>query len=235
MAVCCQWTPETTKLIGREAFRRDEARRDPRERRAAALSSTKRRRPPPSRLDPLRGPGLDVDVGDLEHGPDRRLWDDAPVFITLQHPSAGSDICHTRVFYLLFLNLRFYLQRAAYDVVDRADGDRSMAGGGSLRARRRSAPSPVLCAPRHRGRCRPASRQRQSGRRPRRARVSGNGGATPGRLTAPGVAVVSARGAAVRQTIAGDLLVGGEPDSVRALHVPRSDRASTGDAASGAR
>jgi len=27
VVVCCQWTPETTKLIGREAFGRHEARR----------------------------------------------------------------------------------------------------------------------------------------------------------------------------------------------------------------
>jgi Lactate dehydrogenase and related dehydrogenases len=38
----------------------------------------------------LRGAALDVYVGEFEHEPDRRLWDDERVLIT-PHISGGSD------------------------------------------------------------------------------------------------------------------------------------------------
>src|SRR6266850_3213375 len=75
VVVCCQWTPETTKLIGREAFAAmkpgailvNVARGEIIDEEAliAALAAGK-----------LRGAALDVYVGEFEHEPDRRLWDD---------------------------------------------------------------------------------------------------------------------------------------------------------------
>src|SRR5512132_3419135 len=76
VVVCCQWTPETTKLIGREAFAAmkpgvilvNVARGEIIDEEAllAALAA-----------GTLRGVALDVYVGEFEQAPDRRLWDDA--------------------------------------------------------------------------------------------------------------------------------------------------------------
>jgi len=84
--------PETTKLIGREAFAAmkpgvilvNVARGEIVDEEAliAALATGK-----------LRGGGaaLDVYVGEFEHEPDRRLWDAERVLIT-PHVSGGSDM-----------------------------------------------------------------------------------------------------------------------------------------------
>lgn len=117
VAVCCQWTPETTKLIGSEAFaamRRgtvlvNVARGEIIDEEAliAALDAGK-----------LRGVGLDVYVGEFEHAPDRRLWDDERVLMT-PHVSGGTDVALHRVVDLFCENIRAYLDgRALTNVLD---------------------------------------------------------------------------------------------------------------------
>jgi phosphoglycerate dehydrogenase-like enzyme len=121
VAVCCQWTPETTKLIGREAFAAmkpgailvNVARGEIIDEEAlmAALAAGK-----------LRGVALDVYVGEFEHEPDRRLWDDERVLIT-PHISGGSDMRQHRGINLFCDNLRAYLDgQPRTNVVDWADG-----------------------------------------------------------------------------------------------------------------
>ena len=89
VAVCCQWTPATNKLIGARAFavmRPDAvlvnvARGEIVDEDAllAALDAGK-----------LRGVGLDVYVGEFERAPDARLWQHDRVLIT-PHVSGGTD------------------------------------------------------------------------------------------------------------------------------------------------
>src|SRR5712691_7734748 len=121
VVVCCQWTPETTKLIGQEAFAAmkpgailvNVARGEIIDEEAliAALAAGK-----------LRGAALDVYVGEFEHEPDRRLWDDERVLIT-PHISGGSDIRQHRGIYLFCDNLRAYLDgRPLTNVVDWTNG-----------------------------------------------------------------------------------------------------------------
>ncbi len=107
VAVCCQWTPETTGLIGRAAFDAmrpgtilvNVARGEIVDEIAliAALDAGK-----------LRGVGLDVYVGEFEHAPDRRLWDDERVLIT-PHISGGTDVPQHQVVNLFCDNLQAYL------------------------------------------------------------------------------------------------------------------------------
>jgi phosphoglycerate dehydrogenase-like enzyme len=117
VAVCCQWTRETTKLIGREAFAAmkpgtilvNVARGEIIDEEAliAALAAGK-----------LRGVALDVYVGEFEHPPDPRLWDDARVLIT-PHISGGTDVRQHRGIDLFCDNLRAYLDgRPLANVVD---------------------------------------------------------------------------------------------------------------------
>jgi phosphoglycerate dehydrogenase-like enzyme len=121
VAVCCQWTPETTGLIGRQAFdvmkpgvilvnvARGEIIDE--EALIAALAAGK-----------LRGVALDVYVGEFEHEPDRRLWDDERVLIT-PHVSGGSDRRQHRGIDLFCDNLRAYLDgRPLTNVIDWTDG-----------------------------------------------------------------------------------------------------------------
>jgi glyoxylate/hydroxypyruvate reductase len=121
VVVCCQWTPETTKLIGREAFAAmkpgailvNVARGEIIDEDAliAALAAGR-----------LRGVALDVYVGEFEHEPDHRLWDDERVLIT-PHISGGSDMRQHRGIDLFCENLRAYLDgRPLTNVVDWADG-----------------------------------------------------------------------------------------------------------------
>jgi phosphoglycerate dehydrogenase-like enzyme len=121
VAVCCQWTPETTKLIGREAFAAmkpgailvNVARGEIIDEEAliAALAA-----------GTLRGVALDVYVGEFEHEPDRRLWDDPRVLIT-PHVSGGSDVRQHRGIDLFCDNLRAYLAgRLMTNVVAWEDG-----------------------------------------------------------------------------------------------------------------
>jgi len=117
VAVCCPWTKETTKLIGREAFAAmrpgtvlvniargeivdEEALLD-------ALAEGK-----------LRGVALDVYVGEFERPPDACLWDDERVIIT-PHVSAGTDASEHRGMELFCENLGRYLEgRPLENVID---------------------------------------------------------------------------------------------------------------------
>ena len=121
VAVCCQWTPETTRLIGREAFAAmkpgailvNVARGEIIDEEAliAALAA-----------GTLRGAALDVYEGEFEREPDRRLWDDERVLIT-PHVSGGTDVRQHRGIDLFCENLRAYLDgRPLTNVVDWADG-----------------------------------------------------------------------------------------------------------------
>jgi phosphoglycerate dehydrogenase-like enzyme len=121
VVVCCQWTPETTKLIGREAFAAmkpgailvNVARGEIIDEEAliAALAA-----------GTLRGVALDVYDGEFEHEPDRRLWDDQRVLIT-PHISGGTDTRQHRGIDLFCDNLRAYLDgRPLTNVVDWANG-----------------------------------------------------------------------------------------------------------------
>ena len=121
VVVCCQWTPETTKPIGRKAFAAmkagailvNVARGEIIDEEAliAALSA-----------GTLRGVALDVYVGEFEHEPDRRLWDDERVLIT-PHVSGGADVRQHRGIDLFCDNLRAYLEaRPLTNVIDWADG-----------------------------------------------------------------------------------------------------------------
>jgi phosphoglycerate dehydrogenase-like enzyme len=121
VAVCCQWTPETTGLIGPRAFaamRPDTvlvnvARGEiiDEEALVAALAAGK-----------LRGVGLDVYVGEFERAPDRRLWEDERVLIT-PHVSGGTDVAQHRAVEVFSDNLRAYLAgRPLANVIDWARG-----------------------------------------------------------------------------------------------------------------
>jgi phosphoglycerate dehydrogenase-like enzyme len=121
VVVCCQWTPETTKLIGREAF----AAMKP----GAILVNVARGEIIDEEAlitalaaGTLRGAALDVYVGEFEHEPDRRLWDDERVLIT-PHVSGGSDVRQHRGIDLFCDNLRAYLDgRPVTNVVDWTNG-----------------------------------------------------------------------------------------------------------------
>ena len=121
VAVCCQWTPETTGLIGREAFAAmkpgailvNVARGEIVDEEAliAALAGGR-----------LRGVALDVYAGEFERAPDPRLWDDERVLIT-PHVSGGTDVRQHRGIDLFCDNLRAYLDgRPLTNVVDWTEG-----------------------------------------------------------------------------------------------------------------
>jgi phosphoglycerate dehydrogenase-like enzyme len=121
VAVCCQWTPETTQMIGSDAFHAmrpgtilvNVARGEIIDENAllAALDAGK-----------LRGVGLDVYVGEFEHAPDRRLWDDERVLIT-PHISGGTDTPQHQVVELFCDNMRAYLEgRPLVNAIDWAQG-----------------------------------------------------------------------------------------------------------------
>jgi phosphoglycerate dehydrogenase-like enzyme len=89
VAICCQWTPETTRLFNRERF----ALMKP----GAILVNVARGEIIDEdalyetlQADRLRGVALDVFVGEFERPPPMRLWSDPRVLIT-PHISGGSD------------------------------------------------------------------------------------------------------------------------------------------------
>ena len=117
VVVCCQWTPETTRLFDKERFAAmkpggvfvnvargeivDEAAL------AEALDSGH-----------LRGAALDVYVGEFEHPPPARLWSHPNVLIT-PHVSGASDDERHRGIDLFCDNLRAYLDgRPLQNVID---------------------------------------------------------------------------------------------------------------------
>ena len=117
VAVCCQWTPETEKLISDDAFA---AMKDgavilniargeiiDEEALIRALAANK-----------LRGAVLDVYVGEFDRPPDPRLWDDHRVLIT-PHISAAADINSHGGNGLFVQNLRrFIAGEALENVID---------------------------------------------------------------------------------------------------------------------
>ena len=121
VAVCCQWTPETTGLIGPSAFAAmrpgavlvNVARGEIVDEEAliAALTAGK-----------LRGVGLDVYDGEFERAPDVRLWQDERVLIT-PHVSGGTDVAQHRLIEVFSDNLRAYLGgRPLANVIDWSRG-----------------------------------------------------------------------------------------------------------------
>ena len=121
VAVCCQWTPETAKLIGREAFAAmkagailvNVARGEIIDEEALIVALAEGK---------LRGVALDVYVGEFEHEPDHRLWDDPRVLIT-PHVSGNTDLAQHRGVDLFCDNLRAYLaSRPLINVIDWSSG-----------------------------------------------------------------------------------------------------------------
>lgn len=108
VAVCCPWTKETTRLIGRAAFAAMKsgtvlvsiARGEIIDEEALlqALAEGK-----------LRGVALDVYVGEFERPPDSRLWDDERVVVT-PHVSAVTDVSEHGGMTLFCENLIRYLE-----------------------------------------------------------------------------------------------------------------------------
>jgi phosphoglycerate dehydrogenase-like enzyme len=107
VAVCCQWTPETEKLIGDDAF---SAMKDG----AVVLNIARGEIIDEEALiraladNKLRGAVLDVYVGEFDRPPDARLWDDNRVLIT-PHISAAADINSHKGNALFVENLKRYV------------------------------------------------------------------------------------------------------------------------------
>ena len=117
VVVCCQWTPETTRLFNKERFALmkpgsvfvNVARGEIVDEDALADA-----------LDQghLRGAALDVYVGEFEHLPPQRLWADKRVVIT-PHVSGASDDERHRGVDLFCENLRAYLDgKPLQNVID---------------------------------------------------------------------------------------------------------------------
>ena len=107
VAVCCQWTPQTTNLLNAQAFAAmkagtvlvNVARGEIIDERALLEALAHGR---------LRGVALDVYVGEFERAPDRRLWQDERVLLT-PHVSAGTDRKRHRAVAIFCENIRAYL------------------------------------------------------------------------------------------------------------------------------
>jgi phosphoglycerate dehydrogenase-like enzyme len=117
VVVCCQWTPETTRLFDRRRFALmkpggvfvNVARGEivDEDALAEALQSGH-----------LRGAALDVYVGEFERPPPARLWSDAKVLIT-PHVSGASDDERHRGIDLFCENLRAYIDgKPLQNVID---------------------------------------------------------------------------------------------------------------------
>jgi phosphoglycerate dehydrogenase-like enzyme len=110
VVICCQWTPETTKLINADRLSAmkpgsvfvNVARGEIVDE-TALLAALERGH--------LRGVVLDVYVGEFEHGPPERLWRDPRVIIT-PHISGASDQNRHGAIALFCDNLRAYLDGA---------------------------------------------------------------------------------------------------------------------------
>ena len=107
LAICCQWTEETEKLINDDALEviKDNcvivniARGEIIDEDALVRALAKNK---------IKGAALDVYVGEFERPPDSRLWDDDRVLIT-PHISAASDINTHRGNELFLKNLKRYM------------------------------------------------------------------------------------------------------------------------------
>jgi phosphoglycerate dehydrogenase-like enzyme len=117
VVVCCQWTPETTRLFSHDRFAAmkvgsvliNVARGEILDEEALADALGR---------DHLRGAALDVYVGEFEHPPPARLWSDPRVLIT-PHVSGGSDVDRHGGIDIFSENLRAYLDgRPLRNVID---------------------------------------------------------------------------------------------------------------------
>jgi phosphoglycerate dehydrogenase-like enzyme len=107
VAICCQWTPETTRLFDRERFAAmkpgsvliNVARGEIVDEEALAEALERGH---------LRGAALDVYVGEFERPPPPRLWSDPRVLIT-PHISSLTDEDRHRAIEVFCDNLRAYL------------------------------------------------------------------------------------------------------------------------------
>ena len=117
VVICCQWTPETTRLFNSERFAAmrpgsvlvNVARGEIVDEDALVAALGR---------DHLRGAALDVYVGEFERPPDARLWSDPRVLIT-PHISAATDQDRHRGVELFCDNLRAYVEgRPLQNVID---------------------------------------------------------------------------------------------------------------------
>jgi glyoxylate/hydroxypyruvate reductase A len=117
VVICCQWTPETTRLFDERRFARmkpgsilvNVARGEIVDEEALAEALAR---------DRLRGAVLDVYVGEFERPPAPALWSDPRVLIT-PHISAASDQDRHGAVDLFCENLRAYLDgKPLRNVVD---------------------------------------------------------------------------------------------------------------------
>ena len=107
VVICCQWTPETTRLFDEARFAAmkpgsilvNVARGEIIDEEALADALQR---------DHLRGVVLDVYVGEFEHLPPARLWSDPKVLIT-PHVSGASDDNRHGAIDIFCDNLRAYL------------------------------------------------------------------------------------------------------------------------------
>jgi phosphoglycerate dehydrogenase-like enzyme len=117
VVICCQWTPETTRLFNRDRFAAmkpdsvlvNVARGEivDEDALAEALESGH-----------LRGAALDVYVGEFERAPPPRLWSNPRALIT-PHTSAATDEDRHRGIEVFCENLRAYLDgRPLRNVID---------------------------------------------------------------------------------------------------------------------
>ena len=134
VAICCQWTPETTNLINADRLAAmkagvvlvNVARGEIVD--EAALTEALAR-------GHLRGVVLDVYVGEFEHLPPETLWCDPRVLIT-PHTSGHSDDNRHGAIELFCANLRAYLDGAPLrNVIDWERGYERAAGGDQLLCR----------------------------------------------------------------------------------------------------
>jgi len=117
VVICCQWTPETTRLFNEDRFAAmkrggvlvNVARGEIVDEDALAHALERGH---------LRGVGLDVYVGEFEHLPPPLLWSDPRVLIT-PHVSGASDQDRHGGIDLFCENLRSYLDgRSLHNVID---------------------------------------------------------------------------------------------------------------------
>ena len=108
VVICCQWTPETTRLFDKDRFAAMKA--------GSVLINVARGEivdeealADALQRDHLRGAALDVYVGEFEHTPTSRLWSDPRVLIT-PHISSASDQDRHGAINLFCDNLRAYLE-----------------------------------------------------------------------------------------------------------------------------
>ena len=117
VVVCCQWTPQTTRLFNKDRFAVMKA--------GSVLVNVARGEivdeealADALQRDHLRGAALDVYVGEFEHAPAARLWSDPRVLIT-PHISGASDQDRHGAIDVFCDNLRAYLDgRPLRNVID---------------------------------------------------------------------------------------------------------------------